>query len=205
MSASEANPFVSRGGLKLRHALDAFGIDVAGFTCADLGASTGGFTDCLLQRGAARVYSVDTAYGEFAWKLRQDPRVVVMERSNALHVEIPCREDGRAAEVDLVVMDLGWTPQRLAAPAALRWIGSAGRVISLIKPHYELEPDERRAHLVKGVLPEDVAERITGRVVEHLPSLGVRVHAVVKSPIEGGSAKGAKRANAEWLALLTRA
>ena len=75
--------YVSRGGLKLRHALDTFRIDATGLTCADLGASTGGFTDCLLQAGAARVHAVDTAYGQFAWKLRNDPRVVMMERTNA--------------------------------------------------------------------------------------------------------------------------
>src|SRR5882724_2438094 len=98
MAEAAPNPYVSRGGLKLAHALREFGVAVRGLVCADLGASTGGFTDCLLQHGAAKVYAVDTAYGELAWKLRQDPRVVVIERSNALHVE--ARE-----LVDLVVAD----------------------------------------------------------------------------------------------------
>jgi 23S rRNA (cytidine1920-2'-O)/16S rRNA (cytidine1409-2'-O)-methyltransferase len=118
--ADSDNPFVSRGGLKLRHALGEFGIDPAGLTCADLGCSTGGFTDCLLRAGAARVYAVDTAYGELAWSVRTDPRVRVMERTNALHAEPP--EGG----VDLVVIDLGWTKQALAVPAALRWLKPGG-------------------------------------------------------------------------------
>src|SRR5262245_635720 len=96
-------PYVSRGGLKLRHALDEFGVDVKGLACADLGCSTGGFTDCLLQAGAARVYAVDTAYGQLAWKLRQDSRVVVMERTNALYAEPPAP----GGLVDLVVADAG--------------------------------------------------------------------------------------------------
>ena len=89
MTTEHANPFVSRGGLKLRHALDAFALDVTGLTCADFGCSTGGFTDCLLKAGAARVYAIDTAYGELAWTLRKDSRVTVMERTNALHAELP--------------------------------------------------------------------------------------------------------------------
>jgi hypothetical protein len=128
---STENPYVSRGGLKLRRALDAFesgefgldvsGLDVSGLWCADLGCSTGGFTDCLLQAGAARVYSVDTAYGELAWKVRTDERVVVMERTNAVHAEVP-QEVIERGGVDLVVIDLGWTAQAKAIPAALRWV-----------------------------------------------------------------------------------
>jgi predicted rRNA methylase YqxC with S4 and FtsJ domains len=123
MADQQDNPFVSRGGLKLRHALDAFAehVDPAGLCCADLGCSTGGFTDCLLRAGAARVFAVDTAYGELAWTLRNDDRVVVLERSNALHVEVPGEVTERGG-VDLVVIDLGWTPQSKAIPAALRWI-----------------------------------------------------------------------------------
>lgn len=127
--------FVSRAGEKLAAALDRFGVDVTGMVCADLGCNVGGFTDCLLQRGAERVYAVDTGYGALAWKLRQDERVVVMERTNALHLDPP--EEG----VGLVTVDLSWTPQRYGVPAALRW--RPGRVITLIKPHYEASAMER--------------------------------------------------------------
>lgn len=185
------NPYVSRGGLKLRHALTEFGVDPAGMVCADLGTSTGGFTDCLLQAGAAKVYSVDTAYGEFAWKLRNDPRVALMERTNALHAPTP------AGGVDLVVVDLGWTPQRLLVPAAVGWLRPGGRIISLIKPHYE-DPHRARAS-ARGVLSDQDAEAIVARVVGELPGLGVRVVGLTRSPVLGGS-KG--KGNAEWLVLL---
>src|SRR5437773_5100228 len=125
--------FVSRAGQKLEHALTSFGIDVKGLTCADLGCSTGGFTDCLLQHGAAKVYAIDTGYGVLDWKLRKDPRVVVMERTNAMHVELP-------ELVDLVTIDVAWTKQRIILPAAARALSSTGAVVTLIKPHYEAEP-----------------------------------------------------------------
>ena len=193
---------MSRGGLKLRHAIEHFGIDAAGLWCADLGCSTGGFTDCLLQYRAERVYSVDTAYGELAWKLRQDERVHVLERSNVLHVNVPSEVTDRGG-VDLVVIDLGWTPQKRAIPAALRWLGDAGRVITLIKPHYERSDEEKKAG---GVVDDAAAEAIAERVAAGLPELGVRVLGLTVSPVRGG-AKGKKKkgtGNLEWLALLTR-
>ncbi len=193
--ASIPAPYASRGGEKLRHALDHFGINAAGLVCADLGASTGGFTDCLLQAGAARVYAVDTAYGQLAWKLRNDPRVVVMERTNALHAEPPA--DG----VDLVVIDLGWTRQGLAIPAALRWLRTGGRIITLIKPHYEIERPDFARLARNGVLPDDEAERIAEQVAERLRAEGHAVAGLTRSPIRGGG-KGSA-GNAEWLALIT--
>jgi 23S rRNA (cytidine1920-2'-O)/16S rRNA (cytidine1409-2'-O)-methyltransferase len=102
-------PFVSRAGLKLDHALTAFAVDVTGLVCADLGCNAGGFTDCLLQRGAAKVYAVDTGYGALDWKLRKDPRVVVMERTNAMHVTLP-------EPVGFVCIDVAWTRQRRILP-----------------------------------------------------------------------------------------
>jgi len=173
--------FVSRGGEKLDAALDAFGLDVAGMTCADLGCSTGGFTDCLLQRGAQHVYAVDTAYGELAWKLRQDERVTVMERTNALHAQPPVQSVG------LVVIDLGWTKQEKVIPTALRWRPST--IITLVKPHYE-SGQHRMA--------DDAAEAEAQRVIESLPSMGVAVKGQVESPIRGGKGK-----NREWLVWLT--
>jgi 23S rRNA (cytidine1920-2'-O)/16S rRNA (cytidine1409-2'-O)-methyltransferase len=190
----EVPRYVGRGGLKLRHALTEFDVDPAGLTCADLGCNVGGFTDCLLQAGAAKVFAVDTGYGTLAWTLRNHPRVVVMERTNALHSAPP-------EPVDLVVIDLGWTPQRLATPAALRWLKPAGLILTLVKPHYEVEPAEKTL-LVGGVLPETDAERIGRRTVDSLTSLGARVVGVTRSPIAGGAGKGNKVGNAEWLALL---
>src|SRR5687768_17788567 len=106
----ETMPFVSRAGQKLEHALSYFAIDVSGLVCADLGCNTGGFTDCLLQRGAAKVYALDTGYGALAWTLRKDPRVVVMERTNAMHATLP-------QLVALVCIDVAWTRQRHILPA----------------------------------------------------------------------------------------
>lgn len=195
-------PFVSRAGVKLAHALDAFGIDVTGLDCADFGCNVGGFTDCLLQRGAAHVYAIDTSYGTLAWKLRQDSRVTVMERANALHVEPPSTgvTDAGSRGVDLVTIDLGWTPQRHAIPAALRWLKPDGRIITLIKPHYELDDDERANLLQDGRLNEADAERILHHVLESMPGLGVDVLAHSRSPIQGGKSKG-KAGNTEFLAL----
>src|SRR5438128_543365 len=104
-------PFVSRAGQKLQHALATFDIDVTGKACADLGCSTGGFTDCLLQQGAAKVYAIDTGYGVLDWKLRNDPRVIVMERTNAMHVTLP-------QPVEIVTIDVAWTKQRHILPSA---------------------------------------------------------------------------------------
>jgi 23S rRNA (cytidine1920-2'-O)/16S rRNA (cytidine1409-2'-O)-methyltransferase len=209
-------PYVSRGGLKLEHALREFGIDAHGLVCADLGASTGGFTDCLLKHGAARVYSVDTAYGELAWTLRNDPRVVVMERSNALHTDPPpgvaaatsgVGGEGGVGGVDLVVLDLGWTRQQFAIPAALKWLKPGGRIISLIKPHYEVG-ERARAGGASVVLPEPEAEAIANRVAAQMPEWGARTIAMTKSPVLGGALSVRKKVkgagNAEWLALVER-
>ncbi len=124
--------YVSRAGEKLAHALDYWHINVTGQVCADLGSSTGGFTDCLLQHGAAKVYAVDTGYGVLDWKLRNDSRVVVMERTNALHARLP-------EKVDFVSIDVGWTPQWLILPAAQKLLKTGGQIVSLLKPHYELK------------------------------------------------------------------
>src|SRR4029077_17352852 len=117
--------------------------------------------------GAAKIYAVDTGYGTLAWKLRKDARVIVMERANALHALPPEPED-------LIAIDLGWTPQRHAIPAALRWLKPRGRIISLIKPHYEATAHEK-ALLKDGVLDDPDAERIAQRTATELPALGVRI------------------------------
>ena len=201
MCSSAETSFVSRAGVKLQFGLDAFELDVTGLLCADLGCNVGGFTDCLLQRGAARVYAVDTGYGVLHYRLRCDPRVVVMERSNVLHCPVP-------APCDLVAVDLGWTRQRHAIPAALRWLAPHpdGRIVSLIKPHYELDEPDKGTRLVRGVLSAADAEEVLQQVVEGFPSVGAEVLAIARSPI--GGAKSAKRSrgegNREYLALVRR-
>ncbi|MBX3401818.1 MAG: hypothetical protein KF699_00240 [Phycisphaeraceae bacterium] len=196
MTADPVHPFVSRAGLKLRHALDVFGIDPRGMVCADLGCNIGGFTDCLLRAGAAKVFAVDTGYGALAWTLRNDPRVIVMERTNALHAAPP------AEGVDLVVIDLGWTPQRLSIPAALRWLrdGGSGRIVTLIKPHYEQSGPRR-----EPVLNDEKAAQIVAIVIDAMPALGAAVLAHAPSPIRGGAGKGSRAGNSEYLALLSPA
>jgi len=184
-------PYVSRGGFKLEAALAGFGVDPSGCTCADLGCSTGGFTDCLLQRGAARVYAVDTAYGQLAWKLRQDDRVVVMERSNALYTTAtePC---------DLVTVDMGWTRQEYAVPAALKWLKTTpeARIITLLKPHYELGLSKT----TRGVAAKHHLGEILLQVHDQMAQLGATVLSHMSSPI-----RGAKGGNVEYLVLLARA
>ncbi len=191
------HPYASRGGIKLEHALRTFGLDVSGWACADFGASTGGFTDCLLQHGAAAVTALETGYGVLDYRLRQDPRVTVRERTNVLRAEIPDEP------FDLVVADLSWTRQQRFLPTALQWLGDppTGRILSLVKPHYEVEGEEK-ALLVKGVLPEDVAGDILQRVLGELPASGVEVLEWTASPIRGGSSRKKKKGNLEYLALL---
>ncbi|MEA2707659.1 MAG: rRNA (cytidine1920-2-O)/16S rRNA (cytidine1409-2-O)-methyltransferase, partial [Phycisphaerales bacterium] len=118
--------FVSRAGQKLDRALAHFQLDVTGRTCADLGSNTGGFVDVLLQRGAAKVYAIDTGYGALDWKLRKDPRVVVMERTNAMHVTLP-------EKVDVVTIDVAWTKQKHILPPARALLAEGGFCVTLIK------------------------------------------------------------------------
>lgn len=154
-------PFVGKGGLKLQFALDHFGIDVQGLIAADLGCNVGGFTDCLLQNGAAKVYAVDTSYGLLAWKLRIDERVEVHERTNALHWLPP-------EQLDLVVADMGWTRQEKILPVIARMLKPTGEALSLLKPQYEA-PEDWRTH---GVLPEErlpeVLELVHSKIPEEL-------------------------------------
>ena len=205
------HPFASRGGLKLDAALAASGIDVAGMVCADLGCSTGGFVSCLLHRGAATVYAVDTGYGILDYGLRTDERVVVMERSNALHTKPPWEGDpaaeaASAGGVDLVSIDLGWTKQDKALAAALKWLKPAGRIITLVKPHYEQPRDTPTRKGKKQPRSEplslDESHAITQRVLDAVgadASLGLNVLGWCDSPI-----RGAKGGNLEQLAWLQR-
>jgi len=131
IALKEDSPFASRGGFKLAAALDAFGLDVSGWTVADVGASTGGFVDCLLQRGVTRVYAIDVGYGQLAWKLRQDARVVVMERTNARYLE------SLPEQVSLVTVDVSFISLKLILPVASGWLRQQGQIVTLIKPQFE--------------------------------------------------------------------
>lgn len=198
-------PFVSRAGLKLDHALREFKLDVTGKACADFGCNVGGFTDCLLQRGAAKVYAIDTGYGVLAYKLRIDPRVTVMERTNALHAPPPepAPHPARPQEnlVDLVTIDLAWTQQRHAIPAALRWLKAGGHIVTLVKPHYELDDAEKVRLLVDGQLPQSEAPRILDRVIASMHQWGVQPLQHTRSPITGGKSSQKGEGNVEYLVL----
>lgn len=156
--------FVGRGGLKLEGALEHFGIDVTGWTCLDVGASTGGFTDCLLQRGAAKVHAVDVGTNQLVWKLRSDPRVVVREKFNARHME----EGDLGEKVRLAVMDLSFISLTKVLPAVFRVLEDGGEVVCLIKPQFELErEDVGKGGIIRDeALRERAVEKIRGFVTE---------------------------------------
>ncbi len=169
--------FVSRGGEKLAHALDEFAIDPAGLVCADLGASTGGFSDCLLQRGAARVYAVDVGYGQLDDRIRQDARVVVMDRTNARHLaSLP-------EPVALVVVDVSFISLALVLPAALRVLAPEGRIVALVKPQFEAG----KGGVGKGGVVRDPAVHVAvlQSVSAAAAALGLRLDGLTASPLRG--------------------
>jgi 23S rRNA (cytidine1920-2'-O)/16S rRNA (cytidine1409-2'-O)-methyltransferase len=171
--------FVSRGGEKLEHALESFGIDVSGAVCVDLGASTGGFTDCLLQRGAAKVYAVDVGYSQLDASLRDDHRVTVMERTNARYLEeLP-------ELVDLVVIDVSFISLSLILPVAARLLRQGGVCIPLIKPQFEAG----RKEVGKGgvVRNPDVHRRVLSDVIGFAERDGFEIRGLVRSPLLGPS------------------
>lgn len=169
--------YVSRGGLKLDGALDALGVDPVGMVAADVGASTGGFTDCLLQRGAARVHAVDVGYGQLAWRLRQDPRVVVLERTNARH-PLPVPEP-----LDLVTVDVSFISLTLVLPNAIALLKPGGRIIALVKPQFEAG----RSEVGPGGVVRDplVRARAVGKVCLWAIAQGLRVRGIVPSSLPG--------------------
>jgi 23S rRNA (cytidine1920-2'-O)/16S rRNA (cytidine1409-2'-O)-methyltransferase len=167
---------VSRAYHKLAAALDGFRLSPAGWVAADFGCNVGGFTQCLLARGADRVYALDTSTKLLDYSLRRDPRVVVMEGVNALHASPP-------EPVDLVVIDVGWTRQILILPAARSWLKPDGRVITLVKPHYEAD----RALLKRGRLPDERVKEVVAGVLQNVANLGWQVLDRMDSPIRGGA------------------
>lgn len=180
------NSFVSRAGEKLQFALDKFEFKVTGLITADFGSSTGGFVDCMLQNGAAKVYSIDTSYGELAWILRNNPKVDVLERTNAMHVKLP-------EKVDLITIDTAWTKQILTIPNALENLKKGGTIITLIKPHYEAPKN----YLEKGRLRDEHVEEILEKVKNDIIAVGGKILKIIESPILGEKGK-----NKEFLALV---
>jgi 23S rRNA (cytidine1920-2'-O)/16S rRNA (cytidine1409-2'-O)-methyltransferase len=175
----ESCPYVSRGGLKLRGAFDAFGIDPAGLTAIDVGASTGGFTDCLLQAGAAKVYAVDVAYGQLAWRLREDPRVVGIERTNIRTFE----GNTIADRIDIAVIDVSFISLKLVIPPVLKLIEDGALLVVLVKPQFEVGKDEVGNH---GVVRDPALHR---RVLAEIEAcgrdLGLAILGRCDSPLKG--------------------
>ena len=174
-----ARRFVSRGGEKLRAALDGFGVDPRGRDCLDAGASTGGFTDCLLQAGAARVVAVDVGYGQLAWEIRNDPRVTVMERTNVRNLA----PEDLPFPPDLVVADLSFISLRSVLPALARASRSDAEFVVLVKPQFEAGPADVGSGGV--VRDPEIWRRVLGEVVESFGSNGVGVLDVAPSPLRG--------------------
>jgi 23S rRNA (cytidine1920-2'-O)/16S rRNA (cytidine1409-2'-O)-methyltransferase len=170
-------PYVSRAGLKLAAAIDAFQLKVDGWIVADVGASTGGFTDCLLQHGASRVYAIDVGYGQLAWKLRQDPRVVVMDRTNARYVErLP-------QPIDLVTIDVSFISLKLILQTAIGWLKPGGQVVALIKPQFEARQDQVEDG---GVVRDTAVHRAVLETITNWgQSHGLGLMGMVRSPITG--------------------
>jgi 23S rRNA (cytidine1920-2'-O)/16S rRNA (cytidine1409-2'-O)-methyltransferase len=189
LKLAEKLPFVSRGGLKLIHALDEFDLDITSLTAMDVGASTGGFTDCLLQRGAKRVYAIDVGYGQLDYKLRQDPRVVVMERVNAHH-PFPLPE-----KVNIATIDLSFISVTQVIPNVVDHLFPSGYIVVLLKPQFEA----RREEVGKGGIIKDpqIHALVLGRFIAWVTEHDLRLRGLVASPILG--AEG----NQEFLVLLT--
>ena len=169
--------FVSRGGEKLDAALVESGLSVDGLVIADIGASTGGFTDCLLQRHAAKVYAIDVGYGQLAWKLRQDPRVVVMERENARYLDV------LPEMVDMIVSDVSFISLRIIYATAVHWLKSDGKVVSLIKPQFEAG----RTHVGKGGVVRNPAihKQVLFDVATEMSRLDLHLLGLMVSPLKG--------------------
>jgi 23S rRNA (cytidine1920-2'-O)/16S rRNA (cytidine1409-2'-O)-methyltransferase len=189
LEIEHGSPFVSRGGEKLAAALRIFAFDPAGLVCADVGASTGGFTDCLLQNGAAKVYAIDVGKGILHWKLRQDQRVVVMEKTNARFVE-------RLPEsIDLVTIDTSFISLKVLLPVVKDWLATPGQVIALIKPQFEA--GRAQAARGEGVIRDPAIHRqVLGEILHFAQAQGFALYGLATSPLHG------PKGNLEFLAWL---
>jgi 23S rRNA (cytidine1920-2'-O)/16S rRNA (cytidine1409-2'-O)-methyltransferase len=179
LEVREKLKYVGRGGFKIEGALDAFGIDPAGWVCLDVGASTGGFTDCLLQRGATRVHAIDVGTNQLVWKLRSDPRVVAKEKFNARYLT----EADLGERVKLAVMDLSFISLTKVLPAVFSVLEEGGMVVPLIKPQFELD----REDIGKGGIVRDPAlhERAVEKIRRFVEESGREWRGVIESPITG--------------------
>jgi 23S rRNA (cytidine1920-2'-O)/16S rRNA (cytidine1409-2'-O)-methyltransferase len=170
--------FVSRGGEKLNAAILGMNIPVSGFICADVGASTGGFTDCLLQHGAIKVYAIDVGYGQLDWRLRNDPRVVVMERTNARHIQV------LKEPVDLVTIDASFISLKILVSVVKDWIKPSGSIVALIKPQFEAGRQE--VNRGSGVISDPaIRSRIVEDIRNFLHTSGFLIKGIIQSPITG--------------------
>lgn len=186
-----ACPYVSRGGLKLEKALRNFGVDPTGYVCSDSGASTGGFTDCLLQQGASKVFAIDVGYGQLAWKIRNDPRVVVMERTNIRYVT----PEDLGEPLDLSVIDVSFISLSLVLPVVKTLLKPTGQVLCLIKPQFEAGKDKVGK---KGVVRDPaVHEEVLQNFISLAKSLGFTIRNLTFSPVKG------PEGNIEFLAHLS--
>lgn len=174
-------PYVSRGGLKLQKAIDHFGIDVTGKVAIDVGASTGGFTDCLLQNGAAFVYAVDVGYGQIDWKLRRDERVAILERTNIRYV----RPEQFQKEINLATIDVSFISLRKVMPVVASLLRMGGQIIALIKPQFETE----KRNVGKGgvVKDTDIHLRVIQNICDLAARIGLTVRGLTYSPIKGSA------------------
>lgn len=189
LEVKEKLPFVGRGGLKLDHALKEFKIEASGLVCLDIGASTGGFTDCLLQRGAKKVYAVDVGYGQFHAKLRNDPRIILIEKTNFRHIDPKLIPE----KIDLTVIDVSFISLSKILPKAKEFLRAGGRIVALVKPQFELGPKDSKKGIVRS---EDLREKAVKKVESEAEGIDLRPLGRAWSPIEG--AKG----NRECLILL---
>ena len=173
------NPYVSRGGLKLKGALTAFGLEVKGFVALDVGASTGGFTDCLLQEGAEKVYAVDVGYGQFAWSLRKDERVVLFERTNIRFFA----GEGIKDNIDVAVIDTSFISLKLVVPAVLRLLKGKAMIVALVKPQFEAGYGEVGK---KGVVKDPgMHKKILEEMIGFFRDLDLQVVGTCESPLLG--------------------
>ena len=177
VEVAQPREYVGRGAYKLEAALQAFPIEVAGCSCADVGACTGGFTEVLLRRGAAKVYAIDVGYGNLDWKIRSNPRVVVMERTNARHLET------LGEFVSIVSIDVSFISLSKILPAVVKWVAPTAHVVALVKPQFEAQRHEVGE---EGIVTDpSVHSRVVDQVAAFLPSCGLTFRGVIPSPILG--------------------
>ncbi len=172
-------PYVSRGGLKLEAALEHFKIDLEGLVAMDIGSSTGGFTDCMLQGGVRKIYCIDVGYGQLAWSLRNDPRVILMERTNIRHIEREIIPD----VVDVVTVDVSFISLKNVIPKVMEFISENGNILALVKPQFEVGKGE----VGKGGIVRDEEKRLLSvkSVREFAENAGLRTEGVFESPVAG--------------------